>query len=316
MKIVFFGSSDFAVPSLERLLDSTHKVAAVITQPDREKGRHLKVSVTPVKKVATCESVKILQPEDIRDRSFLVSLRSLSADLFVVAAFGQILPRKVLEMPKLYSINLHASFLPKYRGAAPVNWAIIKGETKTGLTIIRMNEKVDAGDILLQRKVEIEKEETAWALNKKLSELGALLLLDAIRLIKEERIKFKKQNEKQATLAPKLKKEDGLIDWNVSALEIHNKVRGTVPWPGGYTYFDNKKINIWKTSVLSGKANPGEIVEARNELVIGSKRGLLKIEEIQIEGKRRMPAADFLRGHENIKKGAALNITGQINTSA
>jgi len=303
MKIVFFGSSEFAVPSLKRLLEHRHEVLAVVTRPDRKKGRRLVLSETPVKKASLKKGVNVLQPENPAEAGFLKKLRSLKADLFVVVSFGRILTREILSAPKVYCINLHPSLLPKYRGAAPVNWAVIKDEKKTGLTIIKMNEKMDAGDIMLQRKVAIEKEDTSETLNKRLSELGAILLLDAVRFIEEDRISFKKQNEKLATFAPRLKKEDGIIDWAKPAAEIHNRVRGTLPWPGAYTHFEGEKINIWKTDVDEGTASPGEVVEAEKELVIGTKKFLIKVEEIQLEGKKRMTSAEFLRGYKKLKKG-------------
>ena len=303
MKIVFFGSSDFAVPSLERLLGSGHKITAVVTQPDRKRGRNLKVTATPVKDLAASKNVSVYQPEDVGEKAFLKRLKSFSADLFIVVAFGQILPKEVLDTPKRYSINLHASMLPKYRGAAPINRAIINGETKTGLTIIRMNERMDAGDIMLQRKVEIEREDTSESLKDKLSELGAILLLDAVRFIEADKITLKKQDEKRATLAPKMKKEDGAIDWNTTAIEIQNRIRGVIPWPGAYTYLGDKRINIWRASVQDGSADPAEIVEVQKELIVGTKKGLLKVEEIQAEGKKRMGAREFLRGYQGLNKG-------------
>ena len=232
MKIVFFGSSEFAVPSLELLLKSQHDVLAVVTQPDREKGRDRVLAPTPVKEAASKEGIKVLQPENVNDPSFSEVLKKLSADLFVVVAFGQILAKDTLDIPELYSINLHASMLPKYRGAGPVNWTIIKGETKTGLTIIKMNERMDAGDIMLQRKVPIEAEDTAKSLSSRLSYLGGVLVLDAIRFIELDKIKFKRQPKKAGVLAPKLKKEDGLINWGKPAKEVRNRIRGCTPWPG------------------------------------------------------------------------------------
>ncbi|NQU95158.1 MAG: methionyl-tRNA formyltransferase [Candidatus Omnitrophica bacterium] len=303
MKIVFFGSSDFAVSSLRMLLDSKHKVLAVVTQPDRKRGRNLKVSATPVNDLASSKNISVYQPENVGEKDFLKRLKSFSADLFVVVAFGQILPGEVLGIPKRYSLNLHASLLPKYRGAAPINRAIINGETKTGLTIIRMNERMDAGDIVLQRKVEIEREDTSESLRDKLSELGAILLLDAVRFIEEDRIDFKKQDEKKVTLAPKMKKEDGAIDWNTAAVEIQNRIRGVIPWPGAYTYLGDKRINIWKATAQDGTANPAEIVEAEKELIVGTKKGFLKVEEIQAEGKRRMGTEEFLRGYQGLNRG-------------
>jgi len=304
MKIIFFGSSEFAVPSLRRLLEHRHDVLAVVTRPDRKKGRRrLTLSETPVKEAAFKKGVNVLQPENMEEDGFLEKITALKADLFVVVSFGQILTRKVLSLPEMYCINLHPSLLPKYRGAAPVNWAVIRGEKKTGLTVIKMNEKMDAGDIMLQRKVAIEKEDTSGTLSKRLSDLGGILFLDAIRFIEEDRISFKKQNDRKATFAPKLKKEDGIIDWEKPAEEIHNRVRGTLPWPGAYTYFEGEKINIWKTTVAEGGSVPGVVVEAQKELIIGTKKLPIRIEEIQLEGKKRMQAAEFLRGYKKLKKG-------------
>lgn len=307
MRIVFFGSAEFAVPSLKLLLDSQHEVLAVVTRPDKEKGRHLKMRQTPVKILGSARGIKVYQPEDITSPEAAETMASLLADLFVIVAFGQILTADILKLPKRFSINLHPSLLPRYRGAAPINRAIINGDAETGLTIIRMNEKVDAGDIILQRKVQIAENDTSETLSSQLSRSGALLLSDAIRFIEEDNAQFKKQNDRIATFAPRLTKEDGLIDWNKTAREIHNKVRGTIPWPGAYTYFQNKKINIWKTAVLDGKYDPGEIVEAEKALIIGTQNNLIKIEELQLEGKKRMPTPDFLRGFRELKKGNKLN---------
>lgn len=306
MKIVFFGSSEFAVPALNMLLSSSHEVLAVVTQPDREKGRSLLVQGTPVKKAVSSKPVKIYQSEDLRNPASMEFLAKLQADLFVVVAFGQILTTDVLEMPELCSINLHPSLLPKYRGAAPVNWAVINGENKTGLSVIRMNERMDAGDIIMQRAVKIEPEDTAETLSHRLAELGGVLLLDAVRFISENKAKFKRQDEKKVTFAPRLKKEDGLVNWKKTALEIHNLVRGAVPWPGAYTICNNKKINAWKTSIISGSASPGEVVEARRALIVGTGKGLIELNEVQLEGKKRMSALDFLRGFRDLEKGKVL----------
>lgn len=308
MKIIFFGSSNFAVPSLERLLKSGHEILAVVTQPDRKKGRQLKVQATPVKKVATSKKIKIYQPEDVKDASFQKSLKAHSADLFVVVAFGQILPKEVLETPKLYSINLHASLLPKYRGAAPINKVITDGAVKTGLTIIRMNEKMDAGDIMLQGKVVIEKEDTSESLEKKLSSLGSILLFDAVRFIEKDNVTLKRQDEKKASFAPSLKKEDGLIDWQKNALDIHNMIRGLVPWPCAFTFLDDKILKLWKSETLPSYANtvPGQIVDvSANILMVACGKGLLLIKELQLEGGKRMDIENFLRGHK-LEKGAFL----------
>ncbi|UCD55233.1 MAG: methionyl-tRNA formyltransferase [Candidatus Omnitrophota bacterium] len=308
MKIVFFGSSDFAVPSLRNLLDSPHEVLAVVTQPDRKKGRHLKVSQTPVKKLSSKRGITIYQPENAKDTESLKYLESLRADLFVVVAFGQIFSKSVLNIPKIYSINLHASLLPKYRGAAPVSRAIMNGENRTGLSIIRMNERMDAGDIILQRPVGIEEKDTSETLNRKLSDLGGILLLDAIRFIEQDRITFKKQDEKKATFAPKLKKEDGLIDWKKDALKIHNMVRGLTPWPCAFTFLNDKMLKIRKTDVSPSpdKSEPGEILDIQKEgLIVACGKGLLIIKELQLEGAKMMDIASFVRGHK-IEKGMFL----------
>lgn len=309
MKIVFFGSSLFAVPSLKALLDSSHKVLAVSTQPDRAKGRNLKLSETPVKTLALSRGIKnIYQPEKISDKASIKYLKSLSADLFVVVAYGEILPKEILEVPKIYSINLHASLLPKYRGAAPINRAIINGETKTGFSIIKMNEKMDAGDILLKRSVEIEPDDTSLTLDRKLSELGGILILDAIRFIELDKVTFKKQDAKKVSFAPKLKKEDGLIDWKNPAAKIHNMVRGLVPWPCAYTFLDTKLLKVWKTEVLPSreKRQPGQVIDAgKNTILVSAGKDLLIIKELQLEGKNRMDAASFMRGHK-IERGIFL----------
>jgi len=313
MKIVFFGSSEFAVSSLEMLANSAHEVLAVVTQPDREKGRHLKKSPTPVKNAAMYRGIEVFQPDDISDTSFKNSLKALNPDLFVVVSFGEIIPKNILGIPKFYSVNLHASYLPHYRGAAPINWAIINGEEKTGLTIIKMNEKMDAGDIVLQKKIKIEKEDTSETLTRRASELGAVLLLDAIRLIEEDRVKFKSQAKKKPTFAPKLKKEDGLIDWKKTAEDIHNLARGLMPWPGAFTFLGDKMIKIWKTETrpLYEKMEPGKILDIEKDAILVScGRGMLVIKELQLEGKKRMDAASFARG-QRIEKGSFLGKTGQ-----
>lgn len=307
MKITFFGSSEFAVPSLKVLLDSSHEIVAIVTQPDREKGRRCKVQPTALKSAAP-PGITVYQPESLKDAAAVKFLRSLLSDMFIVVAFGQILPKEILKIPKLYSINLHPSLLPKYRGSAPVNRAIINGETETGISIIRMNERMDAGDIILQKKVKIEKEDTSEALTRRLSELGAVLLLDALKFIEGNRIKFKKQDEKKASLAPMLKKEDGLIDWNKSADEIHNTVRGTVPWPGAYTFLDGKMLKIRETDVtpLYEKPETGKIFDVQKDyFMIACGKGALRVKELQLEGGKRIDTASFLRGHR-LEKGTFL----------
>ena len=308
MKLIFFGSSGFSVPSLKMLVESEHEILLVVTKPDKKKGRKLKVKETPVKTFASSSKLKIYQPEDLRNKEAVKFLKSFSADLFVVVAYGLILPQDILNIPKVYSINLHASLLPKYRGAAPINWALVNGEKQTGLTIIRMTEKLDAGDMILQRKIPIEKADTASTLKNKLSSLGGVLLLDVIRFIEADKIKFKKQPSKTSYFARKLKKEDGLIDWKKDAESIKNMIRGLDPWPCAFTYLDGKLLKIWKAETLPSyvKKEPGLIVDARRDaIVVACEKGLLIIKELQIEGANRMNAEDFLRGRK-IEEGTIL----------
>lgn len=299
MDIVFFGTSEFGVPSLLKLAASKHKILAVVTQPDSRKGRHLKLSISPVKEAAAKFKLKILQPEKL-DETFINKLKSLNPDIFIVIAFGHILKKEVLQIPSFYSINLHASLLPKYRGAAPINWATMNGETKTGVTIIKMNELMDEGDIILQRESDINPEDTSFTLGKKLSQLGADLLLRTLEDIENNKEHFIRQDSKEATYARKLKKEDGLIDWKKTAAEIHNKVRGLIPWPGAYTILNRKILKIWRTEVLEEKkGKPGEIIKAEGDsLTVGTAKGQLKILELQLEAGKRMNVANFLRGHK------------------
>lgn len=302
MNIVFFGTSKFAVPNLKKLIASNHKVLAVVTQPDRKKGRHLKLSISPIKETALKNNIRLWQPE-LLDDNFINELKKLKADLFIVIAYGRILKKEVLEVPLIYSINLHASLLPKYRGAAPINWAIINGEAKTGVTIIKMNEKMDEGDIISSKEADILPEDNSFTLDEKLSEIGAKLLSETLGVIEKRKEKFIKQDSKKASYAKKLNKEDGLIDWKKSAFEIHNKVRGTLPWPGAHTIFNGKILKILETELLKEKiGKPGEAVKAEGELIIGAGNGSLKILELQLEAGKKMDASSFMRGHD-VSKG-------------
>ncbi|MDP2921218.1 MAG: methionyl-tRNA formyltransferase [Candidatus Omnitrophota bacterium] len=319
MKIVFFGSSSFAVPILEELAKS-EGVAMVVTQPDREKGRALKVAPTAVKSKAEELGIEIFQPDKVNTKEAIEFFKKINADLFIVVSFGQILSNAVLSLPKLYCLNIHASLLPKYRGAAPINWAIANGEKETGVTIMRMNEKMDEGDIALKEIVVISEEDNAITLSEKLSKKGAKVLLDAIRLIKDNKIEFTSQDHKKATFAPKLKKEDGAIDWGKDASEICNRIRAFTPWPGCYRYADKKILKIWKASAvtesnfascrrqLAKLDKPGTILEAnKNGILVKTGKGVLNIEELQLEGSRRMTAEEFLAGHKQLSPGAILS---------
>ncbi|MBL7068770.1 MAG: methionyl-tRNA formyltransferase [Candidatus Omnitrophica bacterium] len=306
VKIIFFGTSKFAVPSLKKIMKSRHEVAAVVTQPDRKRGRKLVVASPPVKMEMKDKGIPIHQPQDVASQDALETLRRYNADLFLVVAFGQILKKDLLKIPKLYCVNLHASLLPKYRGASPINRAITNGDKKTGVTTIKMDEKMDRGDIMLRREVDILDEETSQSLSERLSNIGAGLLLETIELVDKNEIKFIKQDEKDASYAYKLKKEDGLIDWAVPAREIHNRVRGLAPWPGAYTHWKGKLLKIYKSAFDeddSAEKDIGAVVGlGEDTLLVGTRKGRLIIKELQLEGGKRMSAGDFLRGH-GIKTG-------------
>jgi methionyl-tRNA formyltransferase len=307
MNIVFFGTSEFAMPVLTKLINSKHKVLAVVTQPDRQKGRSLKVSPSPTKVLAKTKNIPVHQPDDASGGDSIAYLKKLNADLFVVVAFGQILKKEVLEIPKIYSVNIHGSLLPKYRGAAPTNWAIINDDKVSGATIIKMNEKMDEGDIILKKEILIDSEDTNITLSEKLSDIGAAALMEAMDLIQSGSVRLIPQEDSKATYAPKLKKEDGLINWNEPAVMIHNEVRGFLPWPGAYTHFNGKILKILKTEILEAdnkKAANGEFLGIIKDkgMIIKTQDGNLLIQHVQIEGKKPMNAEAFLRGHR-IKPG-------------
>ena len=315
MKIIFFGSSNFAVPILEELAKN-EEVALVVTQPDREKGRALKVAPTAVKSKAEELGIEIFQPGKVNTKESIEFLKKFNADLFIVVSFGQILSKEVLSLPKLYCLNIHASLLPKYRGAAPINWAIANGEKETGVTIMKMNEKMDEGDVLLNESVAMDADDDAVTVSDKLSKKGSQVLLKAVELIKADKADFIKQDNSKATFAPKLKKDDGLIDWKMTAEEISNRIRAFAPWPGCFTYLDKKMLKIWKAIPvhLSGepsgspdrwtKGKPGTVLEAdRNGILVKTGKDALKIQELQLEGSRRMTVEEFLAGH---------NVTNQV----
>ncbi len=303
MNIVFFGTSEFAMAILHRLIDSKHKVLVVVTQPDRQKGRRLKLSPPPAKVLAQTKGIEVYQPNDASSKDSIVYLKKLNADLFVVVAFGQILKKEVLEIPKIYSVNVHGSLLPKHRGAAPTNWTIINGDGVSGVTIIKMNEKMDEGDIILKKELNLDREDTNITLSEKLSDLGADALIEAIELIESGKAKFIKQDNSAATYAPKLKKKDGLINWNEPAAKIHNKVRGLLPWPSAYAYFNGKLLKILKTKVMEPvkeKAINGEVVSILKHkgIVVKTGEGSLLIQYVQIEGKKPFDTDAFLCGHK------------------
>jgi len=301
MRLVFFGSSEFAIRPLEAILQSGHRMVLVVTQPDRAKGRGLKVSPTPLKEFASDKPLEIYQPSVLNEESARL-LRKKEADLFVVVSYGKIIPKAILDIPRIFSINLHASLLPKYRGAAPINWALINGEKKTGISIIRMNERMDAGDIIFKEETTIAPDEDAAALAERLSLLGSKGLVKTIDSIEKGDFKLIKQNEKEATFAPKLSKLSGIIDWSRSSLDIHNLVRGLIPWPCAFTYYGNKVLKIWKTALSESNfknARPAEVVEVTKEgITVKAGAGALIIKELQPAGSRIMSCREFIAGHK------------------
>jgi len=304
VNIVFFGTSEFAIPAFKKLFNSGHKVLALVTQPDRKRGRNLKLSPPPTKVLAGTHGVPIYQPQDVSGAESVEYLKGLGAEVFVVIAFGQILKKLVLDIPKSYSINLHGSLLPKYRGAAPTNWAVMNGDKSSGVTIIKMNERMDEGDMITRKETEIELEDTNITLSEKLSELGADVLLETIGAIDGKKaLKFEKQDPSLASYAPKLKKEDGLIDWSWPAAKIHDRVRGLIPWPGAYTYYNKKILKILNTELagcpVRGKCEPGEVMEIMKGtgIVVATGSGALVIRYLQQEGGKIMDADSFVRGH-------------------
>jgi methionyl-tRNA formyltransferase len=296
MNIIFMGTPDFSVPSLEKIFNSNHNLITVVTAPDKERGRGQKLSFTPVKEFALKNNIPILQPERLKELSFIKSLKDLAPDLFVVVAF-RILPKEVYSIPQYGSFNLHASLLPKYRGAAPIQWSIINGEEETGVTTFALEDKVDTGNIFIQKKIEISDNDNFGIVHDKLSIIGADAVLETIDLISAGNYILYDQEDSLASPAPKITKDIGLIYWNKPANEINNLIRGLSPYPGAYFYFKDKLIKIYKASVNKEKVlKPGEIYESKDELLIGCGKFALNILELQLEGKKKLNSSEFLRG--------------------
>jgi methionyl-tRNA formyltransferase len=297
MNIIFMGTPDFSIPSLKALVESRHNVLAAVTAPDKERGRGRKVSYTPVKEFALKNNLPLLQPEKLKNNpEFVENLKKFNADLYVVVAF-RILPFEVFSIPPKGSFNLHASLLPKYRGAAPIQWALINGETETGLTTFKLAEKVDTGNIYLQEKVEVKPEDNFESLHDKLSEIGSRVVLQTIEMIDTGNYELKTQEDSLATPAPKITKEICKIDWNKPAVNIHNLIRGLSPVPGAFFEFKDKIIKVYKSEVVVDKnLKPFEIFQTKTELIIGCGKDSLKILKLQQEGKKRMGVEEFLRG--------------------
>ena len=292
------GTPDFAVPTLEALIGAGHELAAVVTQPDKPKGRGKAVLMTPVKENALECSIPVYQPKRVREPEFLDVLRKLNPDVIVVVAFGQILRREILTLPPFGCVNVHASLLPKYRGAAPIQWAVIDGETVSGVTTMQMNEGLDTGDILEQEEISLDPEETGGSLFEKLASLGGKMILSTLKGLEDGSIIPRAQGEMTTPYAKMLTKAMGEIDWSMDAASIERLVRGLNPWPSAYTYVDGKTLKIWKARVEAGEAGnePGQVRVTKDRLLVETENGVLSILELQLEGKKRMEAAAFLRG--------------------
>lgn len=308
MKIVFMGTPDFAVPVLEALVGDGQQVSLVVTQPDRVKGRGREVAMSPVKQCALAHDIPVFQPLRVKTPEAVERLRQEQPDIIVVAAYGQILSTEILTMPRYGCVNVHASLLPKYRGAAPIQWAVINGEKKSGVTIMQMDAGLDTGDIILQEEVELAPKETGESLYEKLSSMGGPLLLKAMKQIEEGTATREKQSDAVSTYARILKREMGLIRWDSSAVSIERLIRGMNSWPSAFTHFHGKLLKIWDADVLTKKAAgaPGTIIGKDKEAIyVNTGDQILALKEVQLEGKKRMLVKDFLLGCD-IKDGDVL----------
>ena len=311
MKAVFMGTPDFAVGTLEELIHSRHEVAAVVTQPDKPKGRGKAMQFPPVKEVAVRENIPVYQPRRVRDPEFIKILKEIDPDVIVVVAFGQIIPQEIIDLPKFGCINVHGSILPKYRGAAPIQWAVIDGEKESGVTTMQMDAGLDTGDMLLKTIIPLEKEETGGSLFEKLSTAGAKLLIETLEKLEEGSIVPEKQGESPTPYAKMLTKEMGDLDWKKDAVLLEQLIRGLNPWPSAYTHLNGKTLKIWSAEVeeRETKEKPGTVVEVnKKELKVQTGKGILSLKEVQIEGKKRMEIDAFLRGN-TVKEGIVLGLT-------
>ncbi len=304
------GTPHFAVPTFRALIEVAH-VAAAVTNPDRRSGRGRKIMPPPVKVEAENAGITVFQPERIRNRSAVEVLGSFDAELFIVVAYGSILPRRVLEIPRAGCINVHASLLPKYRGAAPINWALINGEKETGVSIMKMDEGMDTGPVLAVEKTTVYEEDNVTGLSERLSRLGAELLVKTMEKAASNGVQAVEQKDEDATRAPMLKKEDGRLHWNRSAEEIAGRIRGTDPWPGGHTFFRGEKLKLFRPRVVAGSGRPGEVLGVdAGALVVACADGAVALKELQFPGKRRMEACCLLCGCP-IRAGDILGNSGE-----
>lgn len=300
MNIVYMGTPDIAAVILEKLLQSEHTIKAVVTQPDKPKGRGNQVQFTPVKELALKHDIPVYQPVKVKDEGFLQILKDINPDMILVAAFGQLLPKSILDLPPFGCINVHASLLPKYRGSAPIQWAIINGEEKTGITIMHMDVGCDTGDMIMKEEVIIDPKETGGSLHDKLAVCGSELILKALEAIKNGTASREKQKEEESTYVKMLDKSMGHIDFNRSAIEIERLIRGLNPWPSAYAYLNDKTLKIWDADVIEKEmeGNPGEIVSVtKDSILVKTSKDILAIKELQLEGKKRMKVEAFLCGY-------------------
>lgn len=301
MKVIFMGTPEFSVGTLEALADAGHEIVLAVTQPDKPRGRGKEMQYPPVKEAALKRGIPVFQPMKVREPECMEELARYQADVMVVVAFGQILPAKILQMAPYGCINVHASLLPKYRGAAPIQWAVIEGEKVSGVTTMQMDEGLDTGDMLLKKEIPLEADETGGSLHDKLAAAGAALCVETLQKLEEGTLKPEKQGESPTAYARMLNKEMGRIDWTCEAVQIERLIRGLNPWPSAYTFWDEKTMKIWKAEVLPGNTDqaPGTVTEVDKDFfAVQTKEGQLKIKELQIPGKKRMDAGAFLRGYK------------------
>ena len=321
MNVVFMGTPDYAVSALEAIIEAGYRVTAVVTQPDKPKGRGKEIQMTPVKECAVAHGIPVFQPVRIKDAEAVETLRGFEADIFVVAAFGQILSEEILTIPKYGCVNIHASLLPKYRGAGPIQWAIINGEKITGITIIQMDKGIDTGDMLMKTEVKIEPRETGDSLHDKLAQAGARLIVEALSKIESGNIVPVKQNDEESCYAKMLQKSMGRIDWNQTAQALDCLIRGLISWPGAFTFYRGKMLKIWEEEPVTeeemrGKnipesfddTEPGTVaLVEKDAFYVRAGDGILKILAVQPEGKKRMAVKDYLLGYQ-VKEGERLGV--------
>lgn len=315
MRIIFMGTPDFSVGTLEALIKAGHEIVLVVTQPDKPKGRGKTLQMTPVKEAALAHGLEVYQPRRVREPECVDYLKSFAPDMIVVVAFGQILPKELLKLPRYCCVNVHASLLPKYRGAAPIQWAVINGETVSGVTTMRMDDGVDTGDMILKKEVALAPDETGGSLFERLCGAGASLCVETLKQIEAGTAVYTPQDPAKATNTTMIKKQMGEIDFTKTSPEIERLIRGLNPWPSAYTAWEDKTLKIWKASVIEDSVMKREgilqreagtvVLVSKDKLYVQTGKGLLSLEEVQLEGKKRMDIASFLRGN-SIKEGAHL----------